>query len=56
MDIVDRSLAVEKVAQAIAWTTLTIKGKQTCKWPIDFSEAETDKFRVMANAAIEAMK
>ena len=47
---------VERVARAIAWQDLTPLGKQTARWPGDFSTGEADRYRLKAHAAIESMR
>jgi hypothetical protein len=47
---------VERVAKALAWTTLSELGQRSCTWPNDWSPGECAEFRCQARAAIEAMK
>ena len=55
IEMSNNNLAIlDKVAKAIAWTTLTEKGRLECHWEKDFSQGERDKFKNMAAAAIYA--
>ena len=47
---------VDRVAQAIAWTSLTEKGRATSKWPDDYGPYEREAIRGEAYAAITAMR
>lgn len=45
---------VDAAAQAIAWETLTPKGRAECVWPRDWSDGEVAMFRTQAHAALSA--
>lgn len=45
---------VEAAAKALAWSTLTEHGRQTCDWLLDFSEAERSEYRATATIVLHA--
>ena len=47
---------VDRVAQALASTSLTEKGRATCKWPDDWGPDEVRAYRDEAYAGIAAMR
>ena len=47
---------IDRAAKALAWMTLTDKGRATCTWETDFSESEKVLFRGQAKAAITAIR
>jgi hypothetical protein len=46
---------IEAMAKAIAFTELTPKGVAQCRWPSDWSDADANKYRLMAHAAANAL-
>jgi hypothetical protein len=45
---------VEAGAKALAWSKLSDRGRQTCDWLLDFSEAERAEFRATATIVLQA--
>lgn len=46
--------AINAIAKAIAWETLTPKGRAECIWPDDWSPGDVAMFRAQAYAALGA--
>lgn len=45
---------VEAGAKALAWSTLSEQGRQTCDWERDFSQEERTQFRSQATIVLDA--
>lgn len=52
----DESAAVEAMARALAWESLTPLGRGRCEWLKDYSECEREKYRAQAQAALSALR